>query len=156
MNALTRKLLTTVDWTSYEVATGPADHTGEILGRLLSSSNIAEASEAWERIEDSIFSQGTIYSAAEPTVPVLLAALLDEQPPWRSGRIIDLLFFIVTGCSPKDASMRDRCRDRAREGLLLLTRWVLLHEGWDRENALAVIDVVAPDRAGFIRLTLDV
>lgn len=81
----------------------------------------------------------------------MLTALTDDQPPWRSGRILDLLFFIVSGVSPRDPSLQERCLNRAREGLWLLTRWALTHDGWGRDNALEVIEVVAPDRADLIR-----
>lgn len=140
-----------VDWPSYRVATGPAATLGGALHGLLSSGNVDEASAAWSDIEEHVFSQGTIYSAAEPTVSVMLAALIEDQPSWRSGRILDLLFYIVRGFSATDSSLQGRCRDRAREGLWLLVRWALTHEGWARDNALEVIEVIDPDRVEFIR-----
>lgn len=33
-----------------------------------------------------------------------------DQPSWRSGRILDLLFFIVRGNSVTDSSLQGRCR----------------------------------------------
>lgn len=151
MNPVVECLIEDVDWSAYEVTVGSATRVGVALRGLLSSSNMQEASAAWEEIEEFVFSQGTIYSAAEPTVSVMLAALTEDQPPWRSGRILDLLFFIVRGASPTDPLLQGRCRDRAREGLWLLARWALTHEGWGRDNALEVIEVVAPDRVGLIR-----
>lgn len=118
------------------------------------SADVDEATSAWRRIEEHVFSQGTIYPVAEPTVSVMLAALTEEQPSWRSGRIVDLLFFIVRGVSLTDPSLQSRCRDRACEGLWLLARWALTHEGWARDNALEVIEVVAPERADLIRAAL--
>ncbi|ASR54669.1 hypothetical protein CBP52_05560 [Cellulomonas sp. PSBB021] len=85
---------------------------------------------------------------------VVLAALTEDQPSWRSGRMLDLLFFIVRGTSVTDSTLQSRCRDRAREGLWLLARWALAHEGWARDNALEVIEVVAPDRIELIRSAL--
>jgi hypothetical protein len=151
VNPVAERMVAEVDWTSYRVATGPATALGAALRGLLSSANVDEASAAWNEIEEHVFSQGTIYSAAEPTVSVMLAALIEDQPSWRSGRILDLLFFIVRGTSATDSSLQGRCRDRAREGLWLLVRWALAHEGWARGNALEVIEVIAPDRVELIR-----
>jgi hypothetical protein len=151
MNPITRRMIEEVDWPAYHVATGPATHVGAALRDLLSSGNVVEATAAWDRIEEFVFSQGTIYSAAEPTVAVMLAALLEEQPGWRSGRIADLLFYIVRGMSPTDPGLQGRCRDRAREGLWLLARWALTHEGWGRDNVLEVIEVIAPEWVDLIR-----
>jgi hypothetical protein len=151
VNPLAGTLIESSDWSTYLEYGGPATEVGAALRALLSSSDVEEASAAWNEIEEHVFSQGTIYSAAEPTVSVMLAALTEEQPPWRSGRIIDLLFFIVRGVSTTDPGLQDRCRQRAREGLWLLARWALTHDGWARDNALEVIEVVAPDRVEMIR-----
>lgn len=151
VNSIAERMLEEVDWASYRVATGPATMLGAALRGLLLSANVEDASTAWNEIEEHVFSQGTIYSAAEPTVSVVLAALIEDQPTWRSGRILDLLFFVVSGISATDLSLQDRCRDRAREGIWLLARWALTHEGWARDNALEVIEVIAPDRIELIR-----
>jgi hypothetical protein len=127
---------------------------GDALHDLIGSRNVEPASDAWKRIEDHVFSQGTIYSVAEPTVSVMLAALTEDQPPWRSGRIADLLFYIVSGASQEDPSLQARCRNRAREGLWLLVRWALTHDGWARDNVLEVIEVIAPERVQTMRAVL--
>ncbi|GAA3884146.1 hypothetical protein GCM10022275_34710 [Tessaracoccus defluvii] len=149
--SVAERMVEEVDWPSYRVAMGPATTLGAALHALISSGNVDESSAAWNEIEEHVFSQGTIYSAAEPTVSVMLAALMDDQPSWRSGRILDLLFFIVRGVSVTDPSLQGRCRDRAREGLWLLARWALTHEGWARDNVLEVVEVIAPDRVELIR-----
>jgi hypothetical protein len=151
VNPIAEVLIDSVDWSTYQELGGPATALGAALRDLLSSSNVEEASTAWSEIEEHVFSQGTIYSAAEPTVSVMLAALTEDQPSWRSGRIVDLLFFIVRGVSVTDSSLQDRCRERAREGLWLLASWALTHDGWARDNVLEVIEVVAPDRVEMIR-----
>jgi len=98
VNSIAERLIDSVDWAEYKVSVGPATKVGVALCALLSSSDISEASAAWNEIEEFVFSQGTIYSAAEPTVSVMLAALTEDQPSWRSGRILDLVFFIVKRC----------------------------------------------------------
>lgn len=154
MSPLASRLIAAVDWSSYLECNGPATAVGPALYDLLVSTDFDGAADAWERIEEHVFSQGTIYSSAEPTVSIMLAALTEEQPPWRSGRILDLLFFIVCGVSLTDSHLQARCRDRAIEGLWLLARWVLTHDGWERDNALEVLEVVAPERVDAIRAAL--
>ena len=151
MSVIAGAEIASVDWSAYTEHDGPATKVGQALHSLLSSTDVASASDAWKRIEEHVFSQGTIYSAAEPTVSVMLAALTDAQPPWRSGRIVDLLFFIVSGASSDDPSLQARCRNRAREGLWLLVQRAATHDGWARENVLEVIEVIAPERIEMIR-----
>lgn len=154
MSRLAEAMIESVDWSAYLEAMGPADGIGQALGQLLSSSGVGEASAAWEEIEEHVFSQGTIYSVAEPAAVVMLAALTEEQPSWRSGRIVDLLFFIAQGTSTADPGLQDRCRERIREGLWLLARRALTHDGWARDNALEVLELVAPERVGVIRAAM--
>ncbi|MCP3976026.1 MAG: hypothetical protein GY720_16215 [bacterium] len=147
--------ITSVDWSAFVEHHGPATRVGVALRGLLNSTDVESASAAWELIEEHVFSQGTIYPVAEPTVSVLLAALTEDQPPWRSGRIVDLLFFIVSGASQSDLTLQVRCRDRAREGLWLLVRCALAADGWGRDNLLEVIGVIAPERIEMIRAAID-
>jgi hypothetical protein len=145
-----------VDWPAYAEHDGPATKIGVALRELLSSTDIESASVAWDRIEEHVFSQGTIYPVAEPTVSVMLAALTEYQPPWRGGRIVDLLFFVVSGASQSDPTLQDRVRRRAREGLWLLARYALTEEGWGRDNVLEVIEVIAPEHVEMIRAAIGV
>jgi hypothetical protein len=145
MSELPYAVIAAVDWSAYAECDGPGTRVGGALRDLLDSGNVDSASEAWANLEEHVFSQGTIYPVAEPTVSVLLAALTEDQPSWRSGRIVDLLFFIVRGESASDPSLQARCRERAREGLWLLARRALTQEGWARDNVLEVIEAVAPD-----------
>ena len=73
--SVAERMVEEVDWPSYRVAMGPATTLGAALHALISSGNVDESSAAWNEIEEHVFSQGTIYSAAEPTVSVMLAAL---------------------------------------------------------------------------------
>lgn len=143
-----------VDWSAYAEHDGPATKIGGALRELLSSTDVESASAAWDLIEEHVFSQGTIYPVAEPTVSVMLAALTEDQPPWRSGRIVDLLFFVVSGTSQSDPTLQDRVRQRAREGLWLLTRCALIGEGWARDNVLEVLEVIAPEHVEMIRAAI--
>lgn len=151
MNGLAEVAISSVDWSKFLVYGGSAGNIGPALHDLLSSTGVEEAQAAWDQIEEHVFSNERIYSAAEPTTEVMMAALTEDQPLWRSGRILDLLFFIVQGSSPTDPMLQGRCRARAREGLWLLAAWAVGHDGWMRQNALEVIELVAPDRVDMIR-----
>jgi len=140
-----------VDWAAYTEAGGSASSVGAALADLLVSVDVESASAAWGRIEEHVFSQGTIYSVAEPTVSVMLAALVDDQPSWRSGRIVDLLFFILDGSSEEEPGLAARCLARAREGVWLLVRCALAADGWGRDNLLEVLELVDPLRAELVR-----
>ena len=151
MSAVAAAEIGSVEWASYEAHYGDGSGIGEALRDLLDSTDFDSAADAWDRLEDHVFSQGTIYSVAEPTVSVLLAALTEEQPAWRAGRIVDLLFFVVDGASVADLMLQERCRARAREGFWLLVSYALQHDGWARENVIEVLEVVAPERIAGLR-----
>lgn len=154
MSRLAEQVLRTINWSSYEVASGIADTVREPLHALLTSSNFDEAAAAWDQIEEQVFSQGDIYSAAEPTITVMLAALTEQQPPWRSGRFLDLLFYINSGSSATDPELRTRCHQRTREGLWLLAQWAIRNQGWSRDNALETIELIAPNFMDLIHSTI--
>lgn len=151
MNSVADVVIGAVDWNAYSAAGGSASSVGAALADLLVSVDVESASAAWGRIEEHVFSQGTIYSVAEPTVLVMLAALVDDQPPWRGGRVADLLFFILKGSSEEDPDLAARCMARAREGVWLLVRCALVADGWGRDNLLEVLDLVDPLRAELVR-----
>jgi hypothetical protein len=138
-------------WAAYAESGGSASAVGDALADLLASVDVESASAAWDRIEEHVFSQGTIYSVAEPTVSVMLAARVDDQPSWRSGRIADLLFYILKGSSQEEPDLAARCLARAREGVWLLVRCALAAEGWGRDNLLEVLELVDPLRDELVR-----
>jgi hypothetical protein len=142
--------IASVDWSAYDEFYGPATHIGNALHELLVSTDVESASLAWEKIEEHVFSQGDIYSVAEPTVTVVLAALADERP-WVIGQLLDLLFYIVRGASLSDPTLQGRVRSRAREGLWLLVRIALTSDGWIRDHVLDVIEVIAPEQMNVLR-----
>lgn len=147
--------IVSTDWSAFAAQGGAATAIGSVLSDLLCSIDVESASAAWARIEESVFSQGTIYSVAEPAVTVVLAAMLDKQPPWLSGRLVDLLFFILKGSSPDDPELAARCLARAREGLWLLVGCARAADGWGRDNILEVLEVLAPDRTDEIRAVVE-
>src|SRR5580700_4554130 len=102
-----------VDWSAYELMTGESTQFGDTLVRFLRSRDAAECQEAWRQIENHVFTQDTIYSAAEPTIDVVLAALVSDRPLIK-GMLIDLLFLLLNGSSASDPDLAVRCRLRAQ------------------------------------------
>lgn len=142
-----------IDWSAYQECYGSASGIGGALRDLIHSIDVESGTLAWDRIEEHVFSQGDIYSVAEPTVTVVLAALAEQQLPWSLGRLLDLLLFVVRGDSLTDPGLRNRVKAKALEGLWLLTRIAVTSEGWVQDCVLDVIDVIAPDHARIIRNT---
>jgi hypothetical protein len=146
--------IASVDWSAYDECYGPATKIGDALQDLLASNDVNSGALAWDRIEEHVFSQGDIYSVAEPTVSVVLAAL-SEEPPWAVGRLLDLLLYIVQGASLTDSTLQGKVRTRAREGLWLLVGIALRSDGWVRDCVLDVIQVIAPERMDLIGAAIE-
>jgi hypothetical protein len=139
-----------VDWSAYELMTGEATQFGDRLVRLLRSCDPAECQEAWRHIENHVFAQDTIYSAAEPTIDVLLAALVADKPLIK-GMLIDLLFLLLNGSSAADPDLAVRCRHRAQRGVWLLVRLAVTGSEGIREAIGEVLDLVDPVQADALR-----
>jgi|SRR5581483_6976757 len=136
-----------VDWDSVKVLRGTSREFAATLTRFLQSQTSSEAEEVWTDIENVVFSQGTIYGAAEPTVTVLLASLIDERPPIIRGWIVELLFFLLKGGSREDPTLEDRCQAQARKGVWLLAREARITEGAAREGVMDLIRLIEPEIA---------
>lgn len=144
-------VIRSVDWPSFRVATGDASQVGDTLSALLRCRTTAEYDAVWPRIENVIFAQDTIYSAAEPAIDVLMAALADETPPETRNVIIDLLFLLVHGGSIEDPDLVARCHARARKGVWLLVREAARNSPGTRETILETLDLIDPPQADALR-----
>lgn len=67
------------DWGNYETVQGSADRIPQALRSLLDAS-LAQADSYYWEIENQVVVQGQLFSAAEPTLQVLVASLLDPRP----------------------------------------------------------------------------
>jgi hypothetical protein len=119
-------------WDELREMDGPATNVGQALSGLLSARTAAEA-EAWYwKLENRVVVQGRLYEAAEYVVPVLIAALVDDRPRHVRFSLLDLLFQIVNGTTDPDevdagnADLAEKCRSRAREGIWLFYRDLML------------------------------
>jgi hypothetical protein len=136
------------DWEAFRVADGRPQDVPEYLKGLIESQTEADAETYYWGLENEVFIQQQLYSAAVPVVSVILAALSDgsSSRPARQG-LLELLFQIVRGESISDEINRgnrdlgDQCRRAASAGLWVLYRE--LHSG-DAEAAKAVLDVLDP------------
>jgi hypothetical protein len=140
-----------VDWRNVKVLRGVGDDVPVALMALFRSTTNTEAEQVWWSFENVVFSQDTIYGAAEETVNVLLAALADNRERLVRSWIIELLFFLLKGGSMEDPSLTGRCRDQARAGLWLLAQEARMTSGRERELVLKVVESIDPCCAEFMR-----
>jgi hypothetical protein len=143
-------VIRSVDWSRFQISTGEATQFGSTLIQLLRVRNAADYAEVWPNIENVVFSQDDIFSAAEPTIDALLAALVDDRPEIE-GVLIDLLFLLLHGGSVEDPDLARRCRDRALRGTWLLVRVAATGSEGLRRAVLEVLDLVDPRQADALR-----
>lgn len=143
-----------VNWQSLEIQGGTAGDLPAALLALFRSTTDDEAWQAWWRFENKVFSQNTIYGAAEATINVLMAALADDRPRLVKVWIIELLFFLLNGGSDDDPTLAERCRDQACLGLWLLAQEARMASELDRDRVLDVIECIDVQRADFVRAAL--
>jgi hypothetical protein len=140
-------LIDKIDWSGFECQMGSATDVGDGLRRLLGSQDGVAASDAWWGLENVIFAQDDIFSVAEPTVDVVLAALATNPPAHLKSRLLDLLFHILHGESVDDPLLSERCRARALRGAWLLVAEAASREGGGRETVLEILEMVDADMA---------
>ncbi|MEU9335747.1 hypothetical protein AB0D49_21615 [Streptomyces sp. NPDC048290] len=139
-----------VAWQQYRTAGDRSAQVPDALRALAAAVTEDDAFGAYWGLENVVVIQGQLYSAAVPTVSVLLAALLDELSPDARDLVLELLQQIVRGEAEKeeaalgDADLGDRCRAAAREGLWLVYRELGTRR---RETAEAILERIEPDRA---------
>ncbi|TDD57333.1 hypothetical protein E1263_24165 [Kribbella antibiotica] len=144
-------VIQSIDWSAYELLGGPADGFGDQLAAFITV-DADNYKKRWKTMENHVFAQDDIYSAAEPTIRVLLAALLD--PRGRSARIgiLDLLFLITQAASYREDEFGARCLQLVREGSWLLIREALASAPPVSDACLEVLDICAPECADIARL----
>jgi hypothetical protein len=140
-----------VNWRTVKVLRGTGDDLAEALLALFRITTTAEAERLWWSFENVVFSQDTVFGAAEETINVLLAALADDRPSLVRSWIIELLFFLLKGGSIEDPSLPVRCRDQGRLGLWLLAQEARITSGPEQELVLKVVASIDPRRAELMR-----
>ncbi|MET8161228.1 hypothetical protein ABZT47_33135 [Sphaerisporangium sp. NPDC005289] len=142
-------------WADLRVCEGRASAVPEAARGLMAAKSADEAEQYYWQLENRVVVQGQLYNSAPPLVSVLTAALLDElERPAKIG-ILDLLYQIVSGESHPDevgAGNPDlgwRCRHKAREGIWVFYRELLIGESAAAWDVLEVIDEDAERLAAF-------
>ena len=140
-------LIETIDWSRFESHVGSAAGVGDALRGLLGASDEAAARHAWRGLENVVFSQDDIFSAAEPTVDVLLAALATHPPAHVKSLALDLLFHLLHGVSVDDPGLSERCRARAGRGTWLLVAEATSRGPSGRATIVEILELVDVDVA---------
>lgn len=140
-------LIDKIDWSGFASHTGSAAGVGDALKRLLGSPDAVAARDAWWGLENVVFAQDDIFSAAEPTIDVLFAALAGRPPAHVKSLLLDLLFHLLHGESVDDPLLPERCRERARRGTWLLAAEAASREGPSRETIVEILELVDADVA---------
>jgi hypothetical protein len=144
---ITLALIGKIDWSGFASHTGSAAGVGDALRRLLGSPDAVAARDAWWGLENVVFAQDDIFSVAEPTVDVVLAALATHRPGHVKSLLLDLLFHLLHGESVDDPLLSERCRARALRGAWLLVAEASSREGQGREPVIEILEMVDADVA---------
>lgn len=135
-------------WDNLRKMGGTAEQVGSALLELMRAADADEAKLAYWKIENSAVVQGQLFESALHVVPCLLALLLEERPRYVRIAALELLFQIVMGeadeeeASRGNANLGDACRAKAKEGVWLLYRELLMGE---REAAREILDIIDPE-----------
>jgi hypothetical protein len=140
-----------VDWSRYRLLNGPAAQFGRQLADFIAEGTLSERRGLWETMENHVFVQDDIFSAAEPTISVLLASLIDERPQHVRIAVLDLLFHLVQAASYRHDDLGTRCLEKAAAGGWLLVREAMIGPAVLTEACLEVLDIVLPECAQFVR-----
>jgi hypothetical protein len=142
-----------VNWSSYQVLGGSASQFGSQLAEFLADGPADGRSRLWESMENHVFAQDDIFTAAEPTISVLLASLIDEPPQHVRVSILDLLFHLVQAASYREDDLGKRCLEKAAAGGWLLVRAATVGPAVVTEACLEILDICSPECARFARLS---
>jgi hypothetical protein len=135
-------------WATLRKLDGTAEQTGFALFELAYAANVDAAKLAYWKIENHVVVQGQLFESALHVVPCLMALLLEDRPSFVRISALELLFQIVMGeadeeeVSRGNADLGNACRAKAREGLWLLYRELLMGE---REAAREILEVIEPE-----------
>ncbi|GAA3375490.1 hypothetical protein GCM10020367_43500 [Streptomyces sannanensis] len=138
-----------IGWSDFHTLGDRSENVPGALRRLLAAGTEDEAMGAYWELENVVVVQGQLYSAALPTLSVLLAALLDDLSVDARDLVMELIYQIVAGEADEEEAARgnsdlgDRCRDSARSGL-----WPIYRELGTRrrESAEAVLERIETDK----------
>lgn len=140
-----------IRWEDYELRDGSAAGYVQRLETFLSGDSRIAWPERWAGIDEEIISQGALFSAAEPAVKVLLAALAEPLKRDVAFSSLDLIFLIVNNAYDPTNEVESRCMAAVEQGVWILAKLALESEPRMAEACLEILDLVAPSYALAIR-----
>lgn len=151
---IAERLIWSIDWGRYELMEGTAEGFGHDLTAFVTDAPVVERHALWARMENRVFAQDDIFTAAEPTLAVVFAALADGVEESTAVSVLDLVFHIVHAAHYRDDGLGRRCLGKAQEA-----GWLLVHIGSRgsrnvRDACLEVLDLVSPSCAAALRLSV--
>jgi hypothetical protein len=146
-------LVDTTEWSRYELRDGPASEFGNALSAFIADTPVDQGPALWATMENHVFSQDDIFSAAEPTLRVLLAALVDGDDASARLSILELIFHIVQAASYRDDDLGARCVDEAAAANWLLVREAVKGDQNVAASCIEILDITSPEYAELVRAT---
>lgn len=147
---LAHTIIKSTDWSQYELLEGSAAGFGDVLGAFIGSAPAGQRAALWATMENHVFSQDDIFSAAEPALRVLLAALVDDVDGPVRHSILDLIFHIVQAASYRNDALGAQCVADVEAGTWLLVREAVVGDENVAESCIEILDIVAPDYGALV------
>lgn len=147
-------MIRAVEWSNPELRDGPATNFNGTLLRFLSDDRPSQRDRLWFTMEESVFSQGYVFNAAEPTIAVLLASLLDDLADPVRIAVLDLLFLLTQGAYARHDQVGLACMERIKEGAWLLSGIAISGPEWATNACLEILDCFATACVTIVRTVL--
>jgi hypothetical protein len=151
---IAQNIIDSIDWSQHELIDRSASGFGTVLSEFIADASIGKRASLWATVENHVFSQDDIFSAAEPTLRVLFAALVDGVDAPTRHSILDLVFHIVQAASYRDDELGAQCMADAAAASWLLVREALVGDAGVVEACVEVLGVVDPNYAALIHEAL--
>lgn len=141
-----------INWRNFETLEGDASKIPSALVGLMSAP-VDEAEKFYWQIENHVVVQGELFSSAEPTVDVILAALSEKMPRHTTIDLLELLFQMTSAAvlqlerrSDVYEKLQKKVLSCAKNGVWLLYKYL---DGDHKEAAKEVISLLDQDRLNF-------
>jgi hypothetical protein len=137
-------------WHELRAASGSAAEIRASLAELLTAGSPDGVEAAYWQLENHVVVQGQLFGVAPCVVSVLLAALLEDSPPFVRIGVLELLFQILSGEShesEKDKGLGPKCRELGRCGLWLLYGELEANSPGQSAAAVEVLELLENDES---------